>query len=497
MRHMNDTSLADRHLFADFDLRATTDWLSTPIAAQAEDELLPLHTHLSALHEMPATTGPSRDVLDRIYERAETSLRQLLPAIGEASLPLSRRTRHTVRDVQGILLLLAEAYEKTLTSPTGERAQQPERATWRALDALARHLQVSSHIAAPYAPGVWKAAHRLYLAAITGNYADTHLPEAQGTITDTYLRANLLACAQPASFTGREIGFVVDYIERFGNRAGLLNRLPAELSAGLFWIDPVCDAPPTSANRRPPPPSALCFSCDALAQLADEQGDALQAGAQPGDLDLPEHASGLMTSGILHRLAQHWGQPGKRRFPRRRQNYRAELCIGLPRIWKLLDGRPADDNSAWLVTNESPDGYAVMHTSGKTGRLVAGDIVAIRTEGNTDWQVCITRWILSDNPEHIELGLQILAPRAMPAVLVLPRASGGSERRPVLALPALPHIRPEESLVAAAGTLAAGGERMILIVERDNIEVRELKATQLIEQTASVDLIAVTGEHAP
>ena len=76
------------------------------------------------------------------------------------------------------------------------------------------------------------------------------------------------------------------------------------------------------------------------------------------------------------------------------------------------DETQAGELTSWMVTNESPDGYALMHVTGKTNRVTPGDIVALRTENVADWQICIVRWALSENPEHLEIGLQVLATRA-------------------------------------------------------------------------------------
>ena len=58
--------------------------------------------------------------------------------------------------------------------------------------------------------------------------------------------------------------------------------------------------------------------------------------AAPRDIDLPDDFIAPSAQGILRRLALYWGHSGKRRFSRRRQNYRAVLCIGLQALWQLF-----------------------------------------------------------------------------------------------------------------------------------------------------------------
>lgn len=487
----NDPSPIDTGLSAPTDLRATLAWLAAAPPLHAEDDLAPLHAHLTALRGAQAAPAQRRRLLDLLDARGKATARRLQPEIVGVSLPLSRRSRHIVRSLQALLLMLAEDHLQS-----GDDAPL---AAWRALDALASHLAISSYAGAPYGAGVWKMAHRTYRDAVAGGYAGAHVREAGCTIEDAYLRACLLACAQPASFTSHEIAQVVDYVARFSSRATFVAHADAGGAEGVFWIDPDRDAPPTSASRLPPPAGALCFACEQLAELAEEQADALDAGARAADLDLPESADTPAGHGVLRRLAHRWGTPGKRRFPRRRQNHRAELCVGLDAVRALFDGETTTAAGAtqWIVTNESPDGYAVMHVSGRTGRLAAGDVAGVRAEGKAGWEICIVRWALSGNPEHLELGLQILGTRAGAATLVSAGEGGDARRRPVLALPALPPIRPEEALLAPVGTAAGDAQAMVLLVERDTLEVREIRATGLVERTSAVELIAFAPAEAP
>ncbi len=104
--NMNDfPSTSDDETLALIDLRAILDWLATPPAATAEDELAPLHAHLTALREIQTAAHQRHKVLDLLYSRAHGVVQRLLPDLTGVSLPLSRRTRHTVRGMQDLLLM--------------------------------------------------------------------------------------------------------------------------------------------------------------------------------------------------------------------------------------------------------------------------------------------------------------------------------------------------------------------------------------------------------
>lgn len=494
----NETAIASDEL-AMIDLRAILDWLATPVARHPEDELAPLHTHLTALRETATAAHQRHKVLDLLYTRAHGVVQQLLPELTGVSLPLSRRTRQTVRGMQDVLLMVAEDFLNTFDDLDEHLIKglrrPPELTLWRTLDALASHLLISDYSASPPTPGIWALLHRAWRLAEANGVADSPVPGAEGTAREVYRRALLLACAQPASFTSREIDIVVEHIRRFGSRATLGQAADGMSEDGLFWVDPERDAPPTAACRRPPVAGAPCLCCDRLAELVEEQVRGLEAGVQPSHLDLPDAVAAPAGLGVLRRLAHYWGHAGKRRFTRRRQNYRAVLCIGLPALWHLFHAEEtqAGELSSWMVTNESPDGYALMHVSGKTSRVAPGDVVALRTENLSDWQICIVRWALSENPENLEVGLQILATKATPAILACDtRDSAGGVQRPVLVLPEVPPLRTTEALIAPPGTALAGATTMVLMIERENLELREVVAGHLDEQTASIELISIS-----
>lgn len=489
---------AEAAALAQAGIRAIFDWLETPQSGQPVDQLSPLRTHLTALREMPATAPQRADALIQLYLRSISAVDQITPTLENIALPIPRKTRHIVRSMQDLLQTLAQDMLSSLEK-FDERLIRglrtaPDLTLWRSLHALARHLLISDLVASPPAPGVWQQLHRAFATASLAGLAENRPEGARSSLREVYHAALLLGCAQPASFTSREIAFVADYLTEFANRA---EALPAAEAGrpGAFWIHSQHDTPAFACARKTPPtdPDIHCFSCDKLAVLLGSQVDALASGSTAQQLNLPAFADTPAGLGVLRRLASYWGHPGKRRFPRRRQNYRAVMCSGLDSLWQLFqdDHTPATDVSSWMITNESPDGYTVMHVSGKTAKLRVGDITAIRTESGNDWQICLVRWALSENPEHLELGLQILAARAVPAILALPTKAAGSEGNgllPVLILPQIPLLRDSQMLIVPSGGIVDQQKKLVLIVDQENIEVREMKATQLDEQTSSVEV---------
>lgn len=484
--------------------RTIIDWLASPLDAALSNELVSLRSHLLALRNMPLTFQQYSEVLDRLYVRSITVLTGLLPELTGLPLPLPRKARQLVRNLQDLLRMLAEDMLATLPKSDGPVPQGL--ALWRGMYALNQHLMISDLVAAPPGVGVWRQLHQAYALAQGLQLADIAVEGETRTLQQIYYAALLLGCAQPASFTSQETEFVISYIRQFADHVDSL-AAPDSGSRSIFWIDPQCDTPPVAYLRKMPPPdiSVHYFACDRLATLLSSQLLEFRAGRTSEELGLPDFAASVAGRGVMRRLASYWGKPGKRRYQRRRQNYRAMLCSGFDNLWRLFqEGHPVDaEVSNWMVTNESPDGYAIMHVSGKPGTPSVGDILALRTESSDDWSIGIFRWALSENPEHLEFGVQILASGAVPAVLAQPAETSEEQdeesnqtiRLPVLILPEIPRLRSTQMLVLPLGGLRKPQQKLVLVISRENVEVREVRATHLDERTGSVEMFSIQSEE--
>lgn len=485
--------------FAPAAMHSLLNWLDSPPPPSASDELTSLHRQLLKLRAGQATAEQRASMLDRIYTRSLSTITPLFASLTDAALPIPipRDTRRLVRSAQLLLRTLAESYLASLDDApplAGPRQSRAALNLWRALDALAQHLLIGSLVASPAVVGIWRQLHGAYESARRLDLTAISPPGATRSLHDVYYSAVLLGCAQPASFSSREVNLVAAYLASFAGGVGAADESAAP-AAATYWIDPAQDATAFACARKSAPPQTPVryFSCARLAERLGEQLAELEAGAAAAQFKLPDFANTSAGRGVLRRLASYWGEPGKRRFPRRRQNYRAVLCSGLARLWHLFQdgGGALLETSNWMITNESPDGYAFMHVSGKTGGLSVGDITAIRTESGTDWQICIVRWALSENQEHLELGLQILATRAVPARLAFPGPDSDHTLLCVLILPAIRSLRSSERLVIPSGAVENLPSKWLLVVESENIKVREVKCTRLEEQNSKIAIFSI------
>lgn len=485
-------------------LRLIEHWLESPQAQNPIDELPALRAHLDTLGELTITLQQRARALDGLYTRSILIIAGILPSLTNSILPVERKSRRVVRGVLDLLQGLAdETFAIVSLFDSGnlnDTRQSPELALWRSLHALAYQLMISNVIASPAPTGVWRQLHQTYLHA---QRLDLHgrVPHgASSSLQHIYHAAVLLGCAQPASLTPREVLFLTAYFERFADQIQIGEVKPVVV-ADSFWVDPDRDIAAFSCFRKPivvvGEVAPIFFSCARINKLLRIQVAELVAGTPPHHINLPEFAATPAGLGVLRRLAGRWGESGKRRYNRRRQNQRTVLATGIDGLWSLYKaGEGAEvELSSWMITNESPDGYAVMHVTGKTGKLAVGDVVAVRSGTTGDWQICLARWAVSENPEHLELGLQILAPKAIPAILVQTKDAREAEYLRVLVLPELQKIRSQKLLVAATGAIPKQKKKLLLVVDGKNIAIHEVLVTGVDEQTGSVEILSISPDE--
>lgn len=490
---------------AEANIKSILEWLALAHGQEETEELDPLYRQLLLLRETPIPTAQRIKLLDLLYSQAEKAVEAQRPTLQEVALPISRKLRQRIRLTLKLLETLTQDYFNTLAElfdPLGGTpSRTPQTTLRRLMYCVTWQIRINHLVAAPTGIGLWQQLHSAFRTARRLGVADLGGPRDGPSILQIYTNALLAAIAQPASFSPRELEFIAQYIEQNDTPLTLLDAPPHE-NTGIFWIDLEKDFPAHALIRRIPSADTkvLYFSCDRIAEKAREDLSLLKQDVKASALRLPAFAETKAGHGALRRLSSLWGQPAKRRFPRRRQSYRTHLCAGLSNLWQLFQTPEAEHAplSEWMVVNESPEGYALMHMAGHTHRLRVGDVVGLQairdhTDGPPPWHVCIVRWALSENPEHIELGLQLLASHAIPAKITLP---DNREARNLAAL-VLPEIQQPpraQSLILPSGTLQNDKQRIIVLVEKHNLEIREVRATNLDEQTGLIEIFSVSPD---
>jgi len=420
-------------------------------------------------------------------------LEQCLPALVEkvvgVRVPIRQSKSEEIEALQAALENFAQAYEWLQKNLTGadflpkEQVLIAERITF----CLMHRIYISYLVSAPVEHGLWFRMHQAGLRDISGQ----NLPSS-------YRLAILLAAVQPVSFTSGELSQIFPILVKYADdvRFHVLPPLLPKKVETVFWIAPRYDFPLFAMNRREPLPEDQIFYFDG-SYIAERL--MVESNTEKGQAAKSEKR---LRKFILQRASEAIGSPGKRSFPRRKRQSelrRVTVHVGLEAFWAQLlhekgqaekHGLEVREGSQWMIINESPNGYALMLLRGKVGSMRVGDVVGLQIGTGKGWLVCLVRWVQSDNPEHLEIGVQIIAPKAIPG-LTCPEAKSAEGPQPLLFLPGHLPLRESSALIAPSGVLTHPRYCLWLAIG-ENGEEREVHLLES-EQTSRIELFMLSS----
>jgi hypothetical protein len=435
------------------------------------------------------------EVTENMVRHCGDLLPHLGAALADGALPLSAASRDMANVAEKLLEELAFSYKMLLVEQSRRlfgfaasgRALLP---VLRAMQMLALRLKFSYRMYATHPKSAWTELHELYQFAMRRGLAARALSDGGETPLTVYRDALLLAFAEPLKLMQGDLDRVTAWLERFGHEATLGSAGHAKSGQGMFLIKPRRDVAgyALSKRHRPAPQGHdLVLGTFPLAERLLDQIARLTAGATVATLGLPEMAEEPAFRDLMGRLVTHWGTVPNRRFTRLRTHARVEICVGIRGIWEFLSSRVAGAacSGEWMVTNESPRGFALMHVKGAIKDIRVGEVIGLRTLHSETCHICVVRWVLSDNAEHLELGLEEFAPTARAGSISKTRAPATHAAEPVLVLPEVPSLNQAPALIAPLFALDSTCELSV-----DDLQSKlRVRATRLIERTVRVELV--------
>ena len=273
--------------------------------------------------------------------------------------------------------------------------------------------------------------HRLYGIAQAAGVATQSSEYQVHTAEQLYIKALLLAFAEPAKLAPGDLDQVRFYLDRYGSLARLepASAMQDPKAHAAFLVRPSEARPGQSLLKRRDDvlqPDDRILYCAPLVDKLLSQIDGLKNDVLPSRLGLPKTAGEGRYLTLLRSLAQCWSAPATRRYARTRFHPRVDVAVGFSTLWRFLGGgayqrrsddavarsAPSGDMTEWTVSNESPDGFALRYVSGNTSEVRVGEVVAVRPRDNAAVHVCIARRAATTFAS-LELGVQVLASRAM------------------------------------------------------------------------------------
>lgn len=472
---------------------AILDWLAAQPASDLADETIQIRRQLDSLVMPGVVPTQFHRCIELFYGRALRAGSELKPKLIDAGLPLDRNQHTTARQIVEAMCSVASGFLQVVGHVrSGAIRPQPrliETLAARGLRMLCEAWEIAGLSGGMHVSELWPLSISLISAAgdETAGSADAGGESAQFA----FKRLVALGTLQLERFSQAEITWICDYLNRIATLLQLELKAPAAPDGGWYWISAVGEDGPQSTTRRAPPiGQQLVFASPvALAKRVGEHLARLEAGQQPFELNLPRVAVGVQPLSLLQRLRNEWTLPVKREQPRRKTQYTVQACSGISAIWAILRGDPqqGDEIQEWQVINESPGGFAIMHVAGVAAGLAAGTAVALRRDDEQPWSVCVVRWIRSENPSQIELGLQIVSTGATPVTV----GFRGARERPSkmvksLVLPAMPAMRHHPAILAPTGTYTS--RRFALVSDLDRLYIAQGRLLSLDMQTANIEL---------
>lgn len=477
-----------------------------------------------------------QEPVDAVCDKLQKTYNGLpLPLPDKGQLTAEQVRHFQVEMAYGYKHVVNDIYEKRGGKISGRHAARVALPIHRAIRYLAKVLVHSFQFYAPYPLGTWREIHSLHSLAdgigVTNEPIEDPLNKyaTNSSVDQVYKQALLMDLSDPYHLPSQMIPKVYKYLDC----AAALSRLDIANSEHVrntcqFLIDMRSDR---AGNVYLGEPGSLdsnnmrLLSTMDLARSIHAQITELEKGQLPESTCLEKTFFDQMTKEMLIRLINSWGVNPKRVFSRTASpGEQVYTVIGLDAVRYFLCrekpfsvsantmgpwpqrtrlgtffarpdlnlDKPTDEgdrvtykHTIWDVLDESAGGLA-LETNGKLGHdLRIGEVIATKAPGSKeDWVIGSIRWMRHINADQIEIGIQRLAPMAIPLALkTVDSVKGESEFMPALLLPEIKALKYPTTLLTPRGTHKSNDQIYI----DDGMSLRRIQANQLVEMTGSYE----------
>ncbi len=419
----------------------------------------------------------------------------------------------------------------------------------RAIHHLGEMLLRCYQVYMPYPAGVWREIHTLYRLVEQSDALDDSLSGSrEGTgarvaVRSTYLRVILLGLCGPYQLPQDECVSVNAFLFSWAGKASIGLDFDIADPVGHFLIDLTADSPamlfPKDVKLKAAPYLRV-LSTIGLARTVHDFINQIKNGKSTRLLNIGTDCSEFTCADMLRRMVRFWGLAARRQYSRRaRHESQLSVCVGLKALHFFSNGQkpfaPPDVQSAesaavlpesmqtggdaafidldtanvplaqsiadpvlpssademyrtvaWRIRDESAAGLSLVHQGG--GAVVrVGDLLGIHDPDSNAWRVGVARWLKSPVAGELEMGVEMLAPEAIPAAVRLV-GDGISDAHYVqaLRLAATPVLHQPATLLLERG-MASPGRDLYLLDDTDPEAPRRVRIMKLIERTGSFE----------
>ncbi len=457
----------------------------------------------------PRARMESMELLSAAAVRSLMSLRKRLVA---RSLPLSVKTQAAFRLHQDLSWELQTGYAIALQRMTG-KGVWPSRgaalATHRALELLYHEARMAMTLYQSLRAGFWARLYAVYRAGETAGTLD-HAPRGALPAQDLFLHTVILMLAHPYGLRYGETRKFAEFLKQYRPPCPILRDLSANAAGYVSCIRLDSDTPPAYVRVRDISPSPdvrtvhLTPLLDLLAGLSQTTGP----GTRTAIMDLS-----ALPPALCDKLIRNLGSMPARRFSRMPSKDHVEIVFGLGSIHDALEKsrarsakktrRPVQEllqqldpsltataalsppietepasepngvgGQLWQVVNMGAGGYQLhwpqLHPSGAQ----VGELLALRVlEGPPRVYVGAVRWMQARSDGDLDIGVQLLAPKAVPLRMELEHVAqvDNLSASPALWLPAVKALKQPPTLVTPVGRFDTGNRVVAMATQGQHL----------------------------
>lgn len=436
-------------------------------------------------------------------------------AYASAGIPLKDRAKQAAILYQNLWREMAMGWKVVLVARLEKRGlfggggKADPHAIQRVLYCYWRFYCICCRLYMSMPAGAWNEIHQMFRLGAENQFLDEPIEPKNRSIASTYKRLLLLSLTDPMRFAPQEQDKVVEIVENYGHLAHFQPISKLSSSAGYFLVELDGDLLPRYVGNRSidgPGQLAILLDTSELSRYLHKTEAAIEAKAPLAN----DRGKVLARLQILRRIIRQWSIAPQRTYQRIPSHALVDIAFGMRSVVVQLNSGNLPDSpqesqvqltesddepasimrttevrlSKWQVINESPGGFALRSVSVFDEQVRAGDVVALRAFPDVAWMVASVRWLQMNDDGTIEVGLQVMSSRAVPAMVRPTIGAGTLTYLPAVLLPEITALKQPSRIAASKGTYTPLRELSILTTDGEH----KVRASKLVEQQMSYDL---------
>ncbi len=431
------------------DLKSCEAWLARAALADAKQACRELTGLLESLEEVPPAEGALTEVLERLREPIFVAQAEHAKRYAGRPLPLKDFEIAAFEQVFDLWTTLGRAYRRLLRSALEDGSPDLAKAkpllAQRALDCIAELMLAHYRARREIDPEQWRDFHQLYRTGDEAGLAMTtvsagHRSKSVSTCAEVYIRALLLALANPYALGVRELAWARRWATMWAYKVEFS---PAADDAQAYAVDLAGSQAPAWTAREAATPTTRFLQTANLRRSIRSRIKKLDAGVDPQTLGLGKDVIQPEAGRLLNTLLRAWVEaPASRQFTRRLVAARTELVSGFESIHLAVSGRAFKSASRhwdysrrdaeqlhiyqgtttaateaaaaaaftaekWETLDESANGFR-LRRKGPGERLALGQLVALRPNGARGFILSEVRWLMAGIDQSLTIGASAL-----------------------------------------------------------------------------------------